>query len=59
VIAIGDAKLEGDVVEAAKLREVAAKLGNLLLALFGLDFVGRQGRQPGNRSAGRAQHGHA
>ena len=41
VIAVGDAKLEGDVVEAAELPEVAAELGDLLLALLGFDFVGR------------------
>ena len=41
VIAVGDAKLEGDVVEAAELPQVAAKLGDLLLALLAFDFVGR------------------
>jgi hypothetical protein len=55
VITVGDAKLEGDVVEAAELPEVAAKLGDLLLALLGFDFAGLQRRQLGNRSAGGAQ----
>lgn len=44
IVAVGGTKLEGNVVEAAELAEVAAKLGDLLLALFGFDFVARQRR---------------
>jgi hypothetical protein len=54
VIAVGEAKLEGDVIEAADLPDVVSKPGNLLLALLGLNLAGRQRRQLGGRSAGSA-----
>lgn len=54
VITISGAKLERDVVETADLLEIVSKLGNLLLALLGLDLAGWQWWQPGDRSAGGA-----
>jgi hypothetical protein len=41
-VSVGDAQPESDIVETAKLREVGAQLGNLLLTLLGFDFSGRQ-----------------
>jgi hypothetical protein len=45
VAAVGDPKPEGDIVEAAKLRKVVAKLSDLLPALLGCDFFNRERRQ--------------